>query len=62
MKLKYLNPNVIFVASGILDQDHPSLAAEGTLTVQLIDTITGQVIYRQTLEVSELRQQERSMA
>lgn len=51
MKLKYLNPNAIFVASGVQDTGAKALLGEATLTVQLIDTISGQIIYQQTLEV-----------
>lgn len=51
MKLKYLNPNVLFVASGQSESEQAAAAIDSTLTVQLIDTITGQVVYRQTLEV-----------
>ena len=53
MKLKYLNPNVIFVASGPPEGQaaQATAAIEAAVTVQLIDTISGQVIYSQALEV-----------
>ena len=51
MKLKYLNPNVIFVASGMSETDAAFSSQEAVLTVQLMDTISGQIVYRQALEV-----------
>ena len=51
MKLKYLNPNVLFVASGVEENSQKALLGEAALTVQLLDTISGQIIYQQTLEV-----------
>lgn len=53
MKLKYLNPNVLFVASGVQETSGKALLGEAALTVQLIDTISGQIIYQQTLEVRQ---------
>jgi len=50
MKLKYLNPNVVFVVSG-QSADAPAGSDEASLTVQLLDSVSGQILYRQTLEV-----------
>lgn len=49
MKLKYLNTNLVFVISGTAAQTDDF--QESTLNVQLIDTITGQVLYSQSLQV-----------
>ena len=49
MKLKYLNQNVVFVISGTQASDGQDL--DSLLTVQLVDTITGQVLYGQSLQV-----------
>ena len=51
MKLKYLNPNVLFAASGLQEASPKAFLGEAALTVQLIDTISGQIIYQQSLEV-----------
>lgn len=50
MKLKYLNPNVVFVVSGQSANESATLE-EPSLTVQLLDSVSGQILYRQTLEV-----------
>lgn len=51
MKLKYLNQNVVFVISGTQASDGQDL--DSLLTVQLVDTITGQVLYGQSLQVRQ---------
>lgn len=56
LKIKYLNPSTVFVASGppegllTEDLDPNSLA----LTVHLVDTVTGAPIYSQTHKVGLL--------
>jgi len=51
MKLKYLNPNVVFVMSG-QSGGSPAGSEDASLTVQLLDSVSGQLLYRQTLEVT----------
>jgi hypothetical protein len=51
MKLKYLNPNVVFVMSG-QSGGTPLGSEDASLTVQLLDSVSGQLLYRQTLEVT----------
>lgn len=46
MKLKYLNSNLVFVISSSVVQ-----AEEPSLHVQLIDTVSGQMLYSQSLQV-----------
>ena len=59
LKMKYLNPNSVFVASGppegLLSEDlEPSSIL---LTVQIVDTVTGAPIHRQVHKVSNLTSQ-----
>ena len=49
MRLKYLNRNTIFAVSGT--QQDGIHTMESLLTAQLIDTVTGQVLYSQSLQV-----------
>ena len=49
LKLKYLNPNTLFVATGT-----PPGVAKGTarhITAHIFDTVTGQLLYSQSHEV-----------
>ena len=50
LKLKYLNPNLAFVVSGPAAGTSAG-ASGGAITVTFLDTITGQIIYRQVHEV-----------
>ena len=52
LKLKYLNPNVVLVVTG----PPASLASKaeyalGTVTLTLVDTVTGRILYRQAYQV-----------
>ena len=45
MKIKYLNPNTLFVASGMPDgAPLPPGAPEPQLRAELLDTVTGRVL------------------
>lgn len=52
LKLKYLNPNAILVVSGPPNAAAAIAAGESTLSVQLIDAVSGIILFRSTLEVS----------
>lgn len=56
LKIKYLNPNTVFIATGptpgILSEDLDS--ANIRLTVQIVDTVTGAPIHRQVHKVPQL--------
>ena len=54
LKIKYLNPSTVFIASGPpagrLSEDIDSSSI--MLTVQIVDTVTGAPIYRQVHKVN----------
>ena len=51
LKLKYLNPNTLFLASGT-PPDSPAAGTKAArITAHLIDTVTGRVLWSQTHEV-----------
>lgn len=54
LKIKYLNPSTVFVASGpapgLLSEDLDSSSIR--LTVQIVDTVTGAPIHRQVHKVT----------
>jgi hypothetical protein len=50
LKLKYLNPNTLFVATGTLPGQHK--AGDCHITAHVIDTVTGHVLFSQTHEVA----------
>ena len=52
LKLKYLNPNMMLVATGVPDGEQATKRSQQDLTIFLIDTVTGQVLHRQTHQVS----------
>lgn len=49
LKLKYLNPNTLFVATGT--QPEQADGAERHITAHIFDTVTGQLLFSQTHEV-----------
>lgn len=49
LKLKYLNPNTLFVATG--SQPGQATGAERHITAHIFDTVTGQLLFSQTHEV-----------
>lgn len=51
LKLKYLNPNLLLLASGPPDGVPGASLKAPRLTISLLDTVTGQVLFRQTHQV-----------
>ena len=55
LKIKYLNPSTVFIATGptpgILSEDLDSASIR--LTVQIVDTVTGAPIHRQVHKVPQ---------
>ena len=49
LKLKYLNPNTLFVATGT--QPGEATGAERHITAHIFDTVTGQLLFSQSHEV-----------
>lgn len=48
LKLKYLNPNTMFLATG----STPETPGRAHITAYIFDTITGRLLFSQTHEVS----------
>lgn len=49
LKYKYLNPNTLFVASGV-ENGQSSISVDSDevdLSVHIVDTVTGRILYRQ---------------
>ena len=51
LKLKYLNPNLLLLATGPPNGAPLSTIKSPRLTVSLLDTVTGQVLFRQSHQV-----------
>ncbi len=49
LKLKYLNPNMLFVATG--SQPGQAMGGARHITAHIFDTVTGQLLFSQTHEV-----------
>ena len=48
LKLKYLNPNTMFLATG----STPEQPGKAHITAHIFDTVTGRLLFSQTHEVS----------
>lgn len=51
LKLKYLNPNLLLLVSGPPDSVPLTKIKRPQLTVSILDTVSGQVLYRQSHQV-----------
>ena len=51
LKLKYLNPNLLLLATGAPNGVATSASKSPRLTVSILDTVTGQVLFRQSHQV-----------
>jgi hypothetical protein len=51
LKLKYLNPNTMFLATG----SSPAQPGKAHITAHVFDTITGRLLFSQTHEVTPSR-------
>ena len=51
LKLKYLNRNTLFLATGTPPGGPAAGARASRVTAHLLDTVTGRVLYSQTHEV-----------
>ncbi len=52
LKLKYLNPNTLFVATGSVPGQTSPGSASSHVTAHIFDTVTGRLLFSQTHEVS----------